>query len=161
VNRGPHERGRGGSHPSANSSNKTGGNSGNTNGGGRSEAPRGGSKERVFSSPRKSMGRNPSEYRMRLERLRGAREIDDIRQAADAFLQHHQLPDDTDVLYKVLQHPNEKVVRDALGQISSLLMQGRIQANALLEERLKTLAEREIEPGTRSFVEGVQSQIRK
>jgi hypothetical protein len=144
VNRGPHERGKGGSHPSANNSKKT-------NGGG----------DRVFANQRKSMGRTPSEYRQRLERLRTAREVEEIRQATDAFLQHHQLPDDTDILYKVLQHPTEKVVREALGQISSLIMQGRIQGNVLLEGHLNALSERVQEAATRSFVDGVKSQIKK
>ena len=114
---------------------------------------------KVFASPRKSVGRSPSEYRMRLERLRIAREVEEIREAADGFLQHHQLPDDVDILYKVLQHPSEKVVREALGQISSLISQGRINGGMILEDRLNGLSERELEAATRSYVEGVQSQL--
>jgi hypothetical protein len=116
---------------------------------------------KVFASPRKSVGRSPSEYRMRLERLRIAREPEQIREAADGFLQHHQLPDDVDILYKVLQHPSEKVVREALGQISSLLMQGRITGGMLLEDRLNQLQERVSEEATRSFIEGVRGQLAK
>jgi hypothetical protein len=116
---------------------------------------------RQFSSPRKSMGRSPSEYRMRLERLRIAREVDEIKEAADAFLQHHQLPDDVDILYKVLLHPSEKVVREALGQIASLLMQGRADGGAVLEDRLTALDERITEDSTRSFVQGVRSQLER
>jgi hypothetical protein len=114
---------------------------------------------KVFASPRKSVGRSPSEYRMRLERLRIAREVEEIREAADGFLQHHQLPDDVDILYKVLQHPSEKVVREALGQISSLLSQGRIAGGMILEDRLNGLSERPIDAATRSYVEGVRSQL--
>lgn len=115
---------------------------------------------RVFASPRKSVGRTPSEYRMRLERLRIAREIDEIREAADGFLQHHQLPDDVDILYKVLQHPAEKVVREALGQISSLISQGRINGSMILEDRLNGLSDKpELESATRSYIEGVRSQL--
>lgn len=114
---------------------------------------------RVFASPRKSVGRSPSEYRMRLERLRIAREVEEIREAADGFLQHHQLPDDVDILYKVLQHPSEKVVREALGQISSLISQGRVAGGMILEDRLNGLSERELEAATRSYVEGVRSQL--
>lgn len=114
---------------------------------------------KVFASPRKSVGRSPSEYRMRLERLRIAREVEEIREAADGFLQHHQLPDDVDILYKVLQHPSEKVVREALGQISSLISQGRVAGGMILEDRLNGLSERELEAATRSYVEGVRSQL--
>jgi hypothetical protein len=114
---------------------------------------------KVFASPRKSLGRSPSEYRLRLERLRISRELPEIEQAANAFLEHHQLPDDADILYKVMQHPNEKVVREALGQISSLLMQGRLNGTLLLEDRLKELANRATEDSTKSYIEGLRSQI--
>ncbi len=88
-----------------------------------------------------------------------AREIADIQEAADAFLTHHQLPDDVDILYKVLQHPTEKVAREALGQISSLLMQGRLTATVLLEDRLKSLAERATEAATQSYIDGMRAQL--
>jgi hypothetical protein len=115
--------------------------------------------ERVFSSPRKSTGRAPSEFRLRLERLRAAREPEEIREAADNFLAQHQLPDEPDILYKLLQHPAEKVVREALGQLSSLLMQGRISATLLLAEHLKTLESRIQEDATRSYIEGIRAQL--
>ena len=118
-------------------------------------------REKVFSSPRKSTGRAPTEYRLRLERLRAAREVEEIRAAADAFLTHHQLPDEPDILYKLLQHPTEKVVREALGQISSLMMQGRVSSTVILESHLKALAERVQEPATRSYVDGVKAQVEK
>ena len=119
------------------------------------------SEPQVFASPRRSVGRAPSEYRMRLERLRIAREVEEIREATDGFLQHHQLPDDVDVLYKVLQHPSEKVVREALGQISSLLTQGRINSYMLLQDRLNTLSDRATEDATRAYIDGVRTQIAK
>ena len=118
-------------------------------------------REKVFSSPRKSTGRAPTEYRLRLERLRAAREVNEIKEAADAFLSHHQLPDEPDILYKLLQHPSEKVVREALGQISSLLMQGRVTSTVILDSHLKTLADRVQEPTTRSYVDGVRAQVDK
>lgn len=114
---------------------------------------------KVFASPRKSVGRSPSEYRMRLERLRIAREPEEIREATDVFLQFHQLPDDVDILYKVLMHPAEKVVREALGQISSLLMQGRISPTMLLGDRLDMLSAKAEEEATRSYIHGIRSLI--
>ena len=48
----------------------------------------------VFSNPRKSIGRAPSEFRLKLERLRIARSQEELEEAADAFLSQHQLPDD-------------------------------------------------------------------
>jgi len=176
VNRGPRDRGRGGQLPDGPTPRaKVFGNTDDASAehrrklealfGGQKPAPAGDgprprpAEGKVFASPRKSVGRSPSEYRMRLERLRIAREVEEIREAADGFLQHHQLPDDVDILYKVLQHPSEKVVREALGQISSLISQGRINGGMILEDRLNGLSERELEAATRSYVEGVRSQL--
>ncbi len=127
-----------------------------TNGGGHSRPQASG---KVFASPRKSLGRSPSEYRLRLERLRIAREPAEIEEAANAFLEHHQLPDDVDILYKVMQHPSEKIVREALGVMSSLLMQGRLNGTLLLEDRLKEISGRAAEAATKSYVEGLRSQL--
>src|SRR5690606_4799952 len=110
---------------------------------------------KVFASPRKSTGRQPSDYRLRLERLRAAREPEQIRDAADAFLAKHQLPDEADILYKVLAHPSEKVLRDALGQLSALLMQGRLNGTMLLSDRLNELASRVQEEATHSYIKGL------
>jgi hypothetical protein len=117
--------------------------------------------EKVFSSPRRSLGRTPSEYRLRLERLRVAREVADIQEAADAFLAHHQLPDDPDILFKLLLHPSEKVNREAIGQISALLMQSRLTATVVLADRLNTLANRATEKSTHNYIEGLRAQIAK
>ena len=114
---------------------------------------------KVFANPRKSIGRAPSEFRMRLERLRMARGPEEIKAAADQFLEHHQLPDDPDVLIKVLQHPAERVLREAMGQLSSLLMQGRWEATLILEDRLNELSTRVEEDSTVSFVEGLRAQL--
>ncbi len=115
----------------------------------------------VFSNPRKSLGRAPSEYRLRLERLRIAREPEEITEAANAFLEHHQLPDDAEILVKVLLHPSERVLREAMGQISALLMQDRLASTVIIEDRLRDLEQRVEESSTLSYIEGVKSQIQK
>lgn len=121
--------------------------------------PTNGGNARVFSSPRRSLGRSPSEYRLRLERLRIAREPDEIKEAADTFLAFHQLPDDMEILLKVLQHPCERVLRDALGQISSLLIQGRANNTVILTDRLGEIGARHLEPATQSYIDGLRGQL--
>ena len=115
----------------------------------------------VFSNPRKSLGRAPSEFRLRLERLRIARSEEEIEQAANTFLEHHQLPDDVEILIKVLLHPCEKVLREAMGQVSALLMQGRLNSTVLVEDRLSNMEGRVTESSTRSYITGLQQQIAK
>jgi hypothetical protein len=114
---------------------------------------------RVFAAPRKSTGRQPSDYRLRLESLRNAREPEQIKAAADHFLERHQLPDEADILYRVLQHPSEQVVRDALGQLSALLMQGRLEGLMLLQNHLKELSQRVTEDATHSYIDGMNHQL--
>ena len=115
----------------------------------------------VFANPRKSIGRAPSEFRLKLERLRIARTQEELEEAADTFLSQHQLPDDPEILLKVLRHPSEKVLREALGQISSLLMQGRMGSTVLLEDRLRNLEDTISEPSTRSYIDGILHQLKK
>lgn len=114
---------------------------------------------RVFASPRRSLGRSPSEYRLRLERLRIAREPAEIEEAANTFLRHHQLPDDMEILLKVLQHSSERVLRDAMGQISSLIIQGRAGNTIILTDRLSDIGSRALEPATQSYIDGLKSQL--
>ena len=114
---------------------------------------------KVFANPRKSIGRAPSEFSMRRERLRIARSPEEVEEAADHFLAHHQLPDDPDILMKVLQHSKEPVLREAMGQFSSLIMQGRWTATFLLEDRLTELEGRVTEPATKSYIEGLRTQL--
>ena len=118
-----------------------------------------GTTRKVFANPRKSIGRAPSEFRMRVERIRISRSPEEIEEATNHFLAHHQLPDDPDILMKVLQHSEESVLREAMGQLSSLMMQGRWTATFLLEDRLSELDGRVTEPGTISFIEGLRAQL--
>ena len=120
---------------------------------------RGSPGQQVFASPRRSNGRSPTEYRLRLERLRIAGTPEEIREAGDAFMAHHQLPDETDVLMKLLRHPDEKVVRESLGQLSSLIAQGRLANGTLLRERLKDLESTVKEDATLAYVNGVREQL--
>lgn len=115
--------------------------------------------QRVFSSPRRSNGRPSSDYRLRLDRLRSVREPELLLQATNDFLGHHQLPDDMEILLKVLLHPAENVQRDAMGQISSLLIQGRAQVTIILTDRLNEIASNAAEPATHAYVEGLRSQL--
>jgi len=88
-----------------------------------------------------------------------AREPEEIRAATDQFLKQHQLPDEVDILFKVLQHPEERVLRDAMGQLSALLMQGRLNSTLALMELLREIEGRLQEEATRSYVNGLRSQI--
>ena len=88
-----------------------------------------------------------------------AREQEEIETATDYFLERHQLPDEVDILFKVLQHSSEKVIREALGQLSSLLMQGRLASTLMLLDRLNELSNRVEEEATRSYIEGLRHQI--
>jgi hypothetical protein len=117
-------------------------------------------RERSETRVRRTVGRPISPYKLRFETLRNAREPEEIERAADAFLKEHQYPGDMSILLKLLLHPAEKVQRGAMGEIHSLLVQGRVEHTLVLSDRLKDLAARDLEPDTRLFVEGLQHQIK-
>lgn len=118
--------------------------------------------EPAFARPRKTLGRSPSDYRMRLERLRAARDVEEIRTTADVFLAaHHQLPDDPDILYKLLQHPSEKVLKEVMAQISSLLMQRRLSKLMILDARLSEVSARIEDDVTKQFVTFLRAQMQR
>ena len=116
--------------------------------------------QRVFASPRRQVGRKLSAYSMRLERLRIAREPKDVREAADVFLKDHELPDDMDILLKVLQHPSEKVLCNVMGRISFLLNKRRARATIILVDRLKEIGSRTISKDTQDCLDGLHQQIK-
>ena len=117
--------------------------------------------QRVFASPRRQVGRKLSDYSMRLNRLRAAREPNDVRDAADAFFKEkHQLPDDMDILLKLLQHPSEKVLCNVMGQISFLLSKRRARVTIILVDRLKEIGSRAISKDTQDCLDGLHQQIK-
>jgi hypothetical protein len=115
----------------------------------------------VFASPRRQAGRRPSEYSLRLQAMRIAPDTQTFIVAADAFLAHHQLPDEMGLLIKVLQHTSERVLCNVMGQISFLLGQGRERPNIILSERLREIGERPITQATQSCLDGLRQQIEK
>ncbi len=108
------------------------------------------------NGPRRTHGKTVSEFWLRRETLRNARDPAEIERAADIFLQHHQCPDDLELLLKLVLHPREKVQCEAMGQLSSLLLQKRMPNTFLLADKLSQLACRDLGEATRSCVEGLQ-----
>ncbi len=118
------------------------------------------SSPRAFASPRRQEGRELSKYTIRRRTLESARDPDAVRKAATEFLEHHALPDDMDILLKLLQHESEKVLCDVMGLISLQLHRRRARATIILVDRLKEIGSRNISEATQSCLDGLHQQIK-
>lgn len=118
------------------------------------------SSPRTFASPRRQEGRELSKYTIRRRTLENAREPEAVRKAATDFLQHHALPDDMDILLKLLQHDSEQVLCDVMGLISLQLHKRRARATIILIDRLQEIASRNISKATQSCLDGLNQQIK-
>lgn len=125
--------------------------------------------KRSFASPRRVNGRRPSDRSMQLDLMRqkmgeaiATSDAAAFSQAVDPFLASHELPDDVEFLRRMLYHPNNEVLCRVMGHISSLLLQKRMQATALLESTLHDVSKRQdLDARSQSCLDGMQKQIAK
>ena len=92
---------------------------------------------------------------MRREALRMARSVEDIASAADALLEHHELPDEPELLGKMLHHPDAGVGERALAELASLHARGKVTLTGTVREALTTFLPRCREPNARAALERI------
>jgi hypothetical protein len=90
--------------------------------------------------------------RMRTERLRGARSVEEIALATDSLLNSHEMPDEPELLCKMLQHPDAAVGERALAQLGSLKRAGKLELNTTVREALDAFDPRCKEPLARNLL---------
>ena len=102
---------------------------------------------------------------MMLQRMSEATANDDadaFRQAVDPFLSEHELPDDPEVLRRMLYHPDNKVLCRVMGHISGLLLQRRMGGTPVLLSTLSDLGRRhDLHVDTKSCLDGLRQQIER
>jgi hypothetical protein len=103
--------------------------------------------------------RGPSQHKIRLERIKAATTSDELSQAIDVFVAHHELPGDLDVLLKVLHHPKEEVVRKGLAELVGMVQRGELSGTSVIGEALDELRGRVSQPETISYIDGLQQMI--
>ena len=93
------------------------------------------------------------ESRMRMERLKGARSQQEITDSVNALLAHHHLPDDPEMLCKMLIHPDAGVGEKVLSELGALQGRGRLQVTSTMKDQLQAFAPRCREPLAKSLLE--------
>lgn len=90
---------------------------------------------------------------MRMERLRAATTEEEIAASCDALLKHFEMPDEPDMLCKMLSHPDAGVGERALAQLGSMHQAGRLKLTLSQKESLTAFAPRCVEPLAKSLLE--------
>lgn len=125
-------------------------------GGGAGGAP-GGAGARPFGPKGGLGGAGAMESRMRTERLRAANTQDELEAACDALLKHFTLPEEPDLLCKMLGHRDLGVGERALAELGSLKARGRFTPTISMKEMLTTFGERVKEPNAARLVQDLLS----
>jgi hypothetical protein len=86
------------------------------------------------------------ESRMRLERLRGAQQVEEIVAATDALLKHHLLPDEPELLCKMLIHPDAGVGERALAELGVRHRERKLTVTSTMRDALAAFRPRCREP---------------
>ncbi|MBI5497225.1 MAG: hypothetical protein HY904_19585 [Deltaproteobacteria bacterium] len=93
------------------------------------------------------------ESRMRMERLRGAVDPAELDQACDALLRHHQMPDEPELLCKMLRHSDAGVGERALAELGALHARGKLNRTMTVRDALEAFRSRCREPNAISLLE--------
>jgi hypothetical protein len=88
--------------------------------------------------------------KMRKEQLRMARSVEDITSAADALLAHHELPDEPELLCKMVHHPDGAVGERVLAELGAMHARGKLTLTGTMREALQSFAPRCREPNAQS-----------
>ena len=101
----------------------------------------------------------PSAYRIRLERIKNAADEAELNSAISTFLASHELPDDIDIILKVLKHPEEKIVLKGLSELVGMVERKQVSGTSLVFEALDNLEKRN--PGREicSYISGLRAML--
>jgi hypothetical protein len=95
---------------------------------------------------------------MRTERLRGATTVEEVAAASDVLLKFHEMPEDGELLCKMLRHPDAGVGERVLAQLGSLREAGRVVVTTVMREALVEFAPRCREPLARAVLDRLLDQ---
>ena len=115
---------------------------------------------------RKSNGRIPKNGKKSASRFKLIRAVidagasDTLIPAIDELVESFGLPDDWDVLVRVLEHPDESLVGKAISRMIDLLSSmGKVSRKASLKERLRSIGQTASEIDLRQKAQGLESML--
>jgi hypothetical protein len=97
-------------------------------------------------------GVSSMDSRMRMERLRGARSLEEIEASCDALLKHFQMPDEQELLCKMLQHRDAGVGERALAELGGQHAKGKLQRTMMMRDALEAFQPRCREPNAQALI---------
>lgn len=116
--------------------------------------------EAKATARRKGSGRIPKDASKSASRFKLIRAVTDagdaqaLIQAIDALVEQFGLPDDFEVLVRVVEHPDEALVQRAVGRMLALLPQTtKVPRRASLKERLRTIGQTASDADLRQLAE--------
>lgn len=122
--------------------------------------------EAKASTRRKGNGRIPKDASKSASRFKLIRAVIDasdtqtLNQAVDALVEQFGLPDDWEVLVRVVEHPDEALVRRAVERMTELLPQtAKVPRRASLKERLRTIGQTASDSELRQLAEDLSGQL--
>lgn len=103
----------------------------------------------------------PSVYKIRLERIRNAKNESELNSAIETFLTSHELPNDITIILKVLNHPNESFVRKGLAELVGMISRKELMGSSMVLDALNNLATRKLSAETQSYIDGIRGMLAK
>jgi len=123
-------------------------------------------KAEAKANRRKGNGRIPKDASKSASRFKLIRAVTDagdpqtLNQAIDALVEQFGLPDDWEVLVRVVEHPDESLVRRAVGRMVELLPQtAKVPRRASLKERLRTIGQTASDAELRQLADELSIQL--
>jgi hypothetical protein len=109
-------------------------------------------------------GSEEAERRAAIEALR---KVEGFREFAGAVVEFRKeraerdwaWPDDEDLLIRMLDHPDERVVRDALEQVAEVTRRHGFERTVALNSRLATIKTMSDDPRTRRAIDAVEEAL--
>lgn len=103
----------------------------------------------------------PSERQQLLRTIRSGKSGKELHKAIDTLRADYGLPDDMEILVRVLEHPKDPVLLDALGLIEAHVESGKqVPKKTLLVQRLKGLEFSSFDPRVQRKAVGLANRLR-
>lgn len=106
-------------------------------------------------------GSEDAAWRARVQELRQTQDFVAFVREANAFLaEGHALPDDEELLIRLLDHPSERVLVRTLMHLLDLDGRVRLSRKVPLKSRISTLRAMSDDPGMRGLVDRLEATLR-
>lgn len=115
-------------------------------------------KDAAENAPASEPSESPERARL-IRKVRAAETFDDFVGSVNELRAAHSLPADADILTRVLEHPDEDAVRDALRRLAEMTNRLALGDMRRIGARLKSLGEVARDDETIELVESLRAKL--